>query len=170
MHEPLQLAARSQTPHPPARVGDAALPLVGEVQIAVVGEVQVVQALEALAERRLEERLQLAAPGVENHQAAPVVGNEDASILVDLEAVWPAVVLRGELPVAARIDAEDAPERDVHAPEIALPVERWPFEKGVDRGALAVRIRPRRAALLAELRRQRRETPDLDFFYLLKRV
>ena len=42
-----------------ARIGDAALPLVGEVQVAVVGEVQVVQALEALAERGLEDRLDL---------------------------------------------------------------------------------------------------------------
>ena len=86
----------------PVGIGNAGLPLVGEVEVAVGGEVQVVQALKALAEGGLEARLDLAAFRVQHQQSVLVVGDEDAPILVDLEAVRPAVVLRGEVPFALR--------------------------------------------------------------------
>src|SRR5262249_19688881 len=107
---------------------------------------------------------------IEQHQATLVVGDEDPSALVDLEAVRPAVVLRDKLPFAFRVDAEDAPEGDVDAPQMAVAVEGGAFEKAVDRRAAAVGIGPRGAPLLAELRRERRERPGFDAFYVLERV
>src|SRR5205814_8165547 len=116
----LRLAVRSQAPHAPCRIGDAALALVGEVKVAVVGEVQIVQALEALAERAAEHFLYLAALRIEREEPAPVVGDEGTPVAMELEPVRPAVVLHREVPAALGIDAEDAPVRDVHAPKVAL--------------------------------------------------
>src|SRR5579864_6258404 len=153
----LQLAACPQTVYAPARIGDARLSLVGEVEVTVVGEVQVVETLEPFAEGGLEQRLDLSGLRIEQHQATPVVGDEDAAVLVDLQAVRPAVVLDDEFPSALRVDAEDSPERNVHAPEVSLAVERRPLEEAVHRCALAVGVRPRRTALPAEFRRKRGE-------------
>src|SRR5688572_1240457 len=89
---------------------------------------------------------------------------------MDLEAVRPAVVLRCEIPIALRADAENPAERDVHAPEVALAVEGRTLEEAVDQGALAVGIRPGGAAPFPELRRQGCEALHLELFYLLKRV
>src|SRR5581483_5689172 len=134
----LERSVLAEAKHPPRRIGDPGLPLVGEVQIAVVREVQVVEALEALAERGLDDGLDAAAPRVEEHQPALVVGDEDAPVLVDLQPVRPAVVLNDEVPFALRVDAEDAPEGDVDAPQVAVAVERRALEEAVDLGAAAV--------------------------------
>ena len=165
-----QLAVLAQPPDPPGRVGDAALPLIGEVEIAVVGEVQIVEALEALAERGAEHLLHLAPLRIEGKQPAAVISDEGAAVAVELQAVRPAVVLHDELPLALRVDAEDAAERNVDAPKVALPVERRPLEKRIDLRPLAVGIRPGGAAALAELLRQRAEPLHLDFLQRRERV
>src|SRR5258708_11452208 len=154
----------------PARIGDAGLSVVGEVEIAVVGEVQVVQALEALAEGRCKVSFDFPGLRVEQHQAALVVGDENPAALVDLEAVRPAVVLNDELPFSFRVDAENSPEGNVHAPQVPLAVERGPLEETVHLLSAAVGIGPGGAALLAEFRGQRRETSRLDAFDFLERV
>ena len=102
--QPVERAVRAQPVDASGRIGDAGLPLVGEVEVAVRGEVQIVEALEALAERGLEDRLELARLRVEREQSLLVVGDESAPVLVELEAVGPAVVLHDEFPflLAAR--------------------------------------------------------------------
>ena len=96
-------AVGAQPVEPPARVVQPALALVGQIKIAVAGEHQIVQPLEALAARPVEKRLDLPRPRVEQHQALLVVGDEDAAVLVDLEAVGLAVIFgdEGELAAAA---------------------------------------------------------------------
>src|SRR4029077_8214431 len=114
----------------------------------VVGEVQVVQPLEALAERTADHLLHLAALRIEREQPAPVIGDECSAIPVKLQPIGPAVVLHRKIPLALCADAEDAPIRDIDAPEVPLPVERRPLEEAVERRALAVGDRPGAAALL----------------------
>jgi len=131
---------------------------------------QIVQALEALAERRGEVSLDLAGLRVEQHQAALVVGDENPAALVDLQPVRPAVVLNDELPFSFRVDAEYAPEGNVHAPQVSLAVERGTFEEAVHLRSAPVGVGPCGAALLAELRGQRSVRPRLDAFDFLERV
>src|SRR5882672_1548070 len=131
---------------------------------------QIVQALEALAERCGEVRLDLAGLRVEQHQAALVVGDENPAALVDLQPVRPAVVLNDKLPFSFRVDAEYAPEGNVHAPQVSLAVERGPLEEAVHLSSAAVGIRPGGAALLAEFRGERGKRARLDAFDFLERV
>src|SRR6266704_4164166 len=131
---------------------------------------QVVQSLEALAERRGEVSLDLRGLRVEQHQAALVVGDEKPAAIVDLQAVRPAVILDDELPFSFRVDPEYAPERNVHAPQVSVAVERRSFEEAVHLRSAPVGVGPGGAALLAELRRQRSEGPRLDAFDFLERV
>src|SRR5262249_40907273 len=107
---------------------------------------------------------------IEQHQAALVIGDEDPAALVDLEPVRPAVVLHDQLPLAPWVDAEDAPERDVDAPQVALPIERGTLQEAVDLRAAAVRIGPGGASLLAELAGELGESPGLDALDFLERV
>src|SRR6266571_1487104 len=166
----LQLAVDAQPIHAPARIGDPGLSLVGEVEVAVVGEMQVVQALESFAERGGEVGLDFPGLRVEQHQAALVVGDEHPAALVDLEPVRPAVVLHDQIPLSLRVDAEDAPERNVHAPQVPLAVERGAFEETVHGRALPVGIGPGGAALLAEFRGERGEGARFDVFDVLEWV
>ncbi len=168
--EALQLAARAQAIHAPARVGDARLSLVGEIEIAVVREMQIVQALEALAERSGEVSLDFPRLRVEQHQAALVVGDENPAAFVDLQPVRPAVVLHDQLPFPFRVDPEYAPKGNVHAPQVPVAIERGTFEKAVDLSSAAVGVGPSGAALLAELRWKRGERPRLDAFDFLEGV
>src|SRR5688572_29898152 len=168
--EPPQLALRRQPKQAPGRVGDAGLALVGEVEVAVRGEVQIVEALEALAVGAAEQRLQLPRLRIEHQQPLLVAGDVGAPVLVKLEPVGPAVVLDDQLPILLRRDAENATEGNVHDPEVAVAVERGPFEEAFDLRALAVGIGPGSAPLLAELRRHRGIDLGLDLLQWLKRV
>src|SRR5262249_50312436 len=105
---------------------------------------------------------------IEQHQAALVVGDEDPAALVYLEPVRPAVVLRRELPIPLGVNPEDAAERDVDTPQVAVAVERGALEKAVDLGSAAVRVGPRGALLLAKLRGKGRERPGFDVLDLLE--
>jgi hypothetical protein len=100
----------------------------------------------------------------------PVVADENAPVLVDLEPVRPAVVLRDEFPVFFRRDAENAAERNIDEPQVAFAIERRTLEKTFDFGALSIGIRPRGARLLAEFRRHRHENFGLDHLQRLKWV
>src|SRR2546426_11352009 len=131
---------------------------------------QVVEALEALAERRLHKGLHLSRLRVQNEDSTPVIRDEDPAVTVDLEAVRPAVVLRGELPLLFGTDPENSSKRDVDAPKVPLAVERRPLEEAVERDPRAVRVRPGGAPLLAELRRKRREAAGLASPDVLERV
>src|SRR5688500_1066464 len=131
---------------------------------------QIVKALEAFAERGLEKGLDLSAFRVELQQALLVVGDVDLAVIVDLEAVRPAVVLNDKFPLEIAVNAEDTHEWNVHAPQPSVAIERRSLQKAVDGRKLPVRIRPERAPLLAELRRQRAPALDRNFFYFLERV
>src|SRR2546426_1014570 len=103
-------------------------------------------------------------------EGALVVGDENPAALVDLQPVRPAVVLNDELPFSFRVDAEYAPEGNVHAPQVSLAVERGTFEEAVHLRSAPVGVGPGGAALLAELRGQRSVRPRLDAFDFLERV
>src|SRR5262249_47102995 len=138
--EAVKRAVGAQSVDASSGIGNAGLPLVGEVEVAVGGEVQVVQALKTLAEGGFEYWFQSCGLRVEHQQTLLVIRDEGTAILVELEAVRPAVVLHDEVPFLLRRDAEDAAERDVHDPEVALAIERRALEEAFDLGSLAVGI------------------------------
>jgi hypothetical protein len=72
-----------------------------------------------------------------------------------------------QVPFALRADAKIG-RRDVHAPQVALAVERRALEKAVQPGKLAVWDRPRGAPLPAHFGRQRGETRASIFFMAWK--
>jgi len=128
----------------------AGLSLVGEIEVAVRRDMQVVRPLEAFAAIGLDERRDAAAPRIESHDAALVIGDHEApSIGMQLHAVRPAIVFGDERPRARRRDAEDAPERDIDHVEIARAVEAWALEKAPDRLAAAVVVCPLGALAVA---------------------
>ena len=55
---------------------EATLTLVGEVEIAVRGEVQIVQAMEVLEAGPGEIKLDLAADGINDHDAMPIISHK----------------------------------------------------------------------------------------------
>jgi hypothetical protein len=116
------------------------LPLVGEVEVAVGGEVQVVESLKTLAVGGFEYRFQSGSLRVQCEQSLLVIRDEGASILVELEAVGPAIILHDEVPFFLRRDAEDPAEWDVHDPEVALAVERRALKEAFDLSSLAVGV------------------------------
>ena len=120
---------RAQPVDRAGRILQPGLALVGEIKIAVGGEDEIVQPLEVLEVVALDERRDGAALCIEQHQAALVVGDEDAAVLVDLQAVGFAVVLDDEFPLGPGRDAEDAAVRNVGAIKIAVAIERRAFEK-----------------------------------------
>ena len=99
------------------------LALVGEIEITRRREDQIVDALEALACRRLQERRHGAARRVERHDPALVVGDEHAAVAVNLQPVRPSIILGHELPLALRANTENAAIRDVGDVQPALPIE-----------------------------------------------
>src|SRR5665213_3159035 len=110
--------------------------------VAVGGEDQIVQPLEGLAVARGENRLDFARRRIEQQKAELVVGDVDASVAMDLQAVGPAVILDDELAFELRRQAEDAAERDVDEIEIAVAVEARPFEERIDLLAEPVGVGP----------------------------
>jgi hypothetical protein len=60
---------------------------------------------------------------IELHDAVAIVGDKDASVGTDLQAVGPAVIFCYQRPFAVRRDLEDASERDVDDAEIAVGIE-----------------------------------------------
>lgn len=61
------------------------------------------------------------------------IGDEDATVAMDLQAIRFAVVLHHQFPVGTRINAEDAAVGHIDHIQIAGAVEGRPFEKTVDR-------------------------------------
>src|SRR5258708_1894856 len=100
---------------------------------------------------RVDERRHRPARRIEVHHAVLVVGNDDAAVLVELQSVRLPVIFGDQRPFAARGDAEDAAERDVDDPEIALAIEARPLEETVERLAAPVRVGPDTALLFARM-------------------
>ena len=105
------------------------LALVGEIEIASTVEGEVVDTLEAFAVSPLEIGPHGAAADVADHQATAVVRDEQFLVAQELHAVRLALPLGHELPMAARIDAEDAAKGNVGDVKIACGVEDRPFEE-----------------------------------------
>ena len=122
-------------PHPAGGIVQPGEALIGEVKVAVRGEEEVVEALEVREAVPVEEGVDPPAHGVELHDAVHEVRDEDPAVPVDLEPVRLAFVLRDHVPVAGRAHSEDAPVRDIHEPQVSVPIEGRPFEKGADRPA-----------------------------------
>ena len=101
----------AQAPQPPGRVVQPGLALIGEIEVAIAREMQIVEPLEALAMRPVEKHFDLARVGVEQHQPLFVIGDEDASVAVDFEAVRLAVIGRDQGEFAARRNLEESVRR-----------------------------------------------------------
>src|SRR3979411_674729 len=86
----------------------AGLSLIGEVAGAGGIDHEVGQSHPVLAGARRQQRLDLAALLIEQDQAGLVVADEDAAILVDLQAVRPTVILADQVAFAGRRKFEDA--------------------------------------------------------------
>ena len=82
-----------------------------------------------------KQRLDLAPPGFDDEQPAPVIGDHERAVAPHLRPIRLAVVLGYERPRSARGDPEDPSVRDVSAVKIALGVEARSFEEAVDRFA-----------------------------------
>ena len=154
VHEHRQPARRVVAIDATGRVVQAGLALIGEIEIAVGSKEQVVHALEAFRAARLKQGRDLAGAGIEQEDAALVIGDEDAAVPVDLEPVRPAVIFGHQRPFACGADAEDAAERNVGDVEIAGTIEARPLEEGIEQLPHRIGIAPRRAPRLAELLRQ----------------
>ena len=152
-----ELARRVVAIDAAGRIVQAGLALVGEVEIAIGGEEEIVDALEALGAAMVDHRRHLAARGIEQDDAALVVGDEDTTVLVDFQPVRPAVVFSDEGPLARRADAEHAAERNVGHVKIAGTIEAGSLEEGIEHLADGIGIAPRSAAGFAELIRQPRK-------------
>ncbi|MNK96985.1 hypothetical protein D3C87_1172970 [compost metagenome] len=125
------LAVGAQAEHAASWVLQGALTLIGEVQVTVGCEEQVVQALQSFTLHVLQVRPDGAGFGIQKHQPVQVIGNEDAPVPMDFQAVGLAFVADDDLKVACRVHAQDAPMRQVHAPQIAGPIEGRPLQEGV---------------------------------------
>ena len=152
-----ELARRVVAIDAAGRIMQPGLALVGEIEIAVGRKEEIVDALEALRRPCLDQRRRLAVRRIEQDDAALVVGDEDAAVLVDFEPVGPAVIFGDQCPFAGRADAEDPAEGNIGDVEIARAVETRPFEEAVELHAGRVGVRPARLALLAELLRDAAE-------------
>ena len=122
----------------------AALALVGEVEIAVRGEVQVVQTMEVLEAGPGEIGLDLAADRIDDHDAMPMIGHEQAAVPVDLQAVRLAVILGDDRELAGRIDPQDAAVGDVDAVEVAVAIEGRTLQERLHRPAAMLGLQPLR--------------------------
>ena len=78
-----ELAARREPIDTTAAIVQAGLALVCEVEVAVAREDEIVDALEPFFVGSFQERRDRTRAGVEQHQAVPVVGNEDAPVAMD---------------------------------------------------------------------------------------
>ena len=77
-----------------------------------------------------------------------IVGDQDAAVLADLQAVRPALIFDHQRPCLVGRDPEDAAEGNIDDVEIAVGVERRAFDETVGRLARPVGIGPIGAAPL----------------------
>jgi len=84
--------------------------LIGSIRREILDHVVVLGAFEGLALVVLDDRAEGAGGRIELQDAAAVVGNEDATVLVDLQTVGLAVIFdrQGDLPAGG--DAENSPQ------------------------------------------------------------
>jgi hypothetical protein len=91
------------------------------------------------------------------------VGDEDAPVPVDLEAVGSAVVFADHVEASVRAHPEDPSPGNVDAIEVAVAVKRWSLEERVHVGAAALHAQPFGvAAALAQMIGQAGEDFGLD--------
>jgi hypothetical protein len=97
------------------------------------------------------------------HDAVAIVGDKDAAIGRNLEAIRPAVIFDHQRPPAVGRDPKNAAERDIDDVEIARSVERRAFDKTIGGLARPVGVGPFRAHALAPVSlRNRRKHLCLD--------
>ena len=124
---------------------------------------QIVAAAERFRIARGQHRLHPPRLGVELHDAVHVVGDQDAAVAADLQAVRPAVIFDHQRPCPVRRDPEDAAEGNVDDVEIAVGVERRAFDEAIGRRARPVGVGPVGAhALAPEIVGHGREDLGLD--------
>src|SRR5215470_1996205 len=97
--------------------------LISDIEIAVQAEVQIVKPLEASVVASIPD--QSSPPGlwIKGQDAVSVVGNKNAAIPVNLEAVGDPVVFGKHRPSAIRRDPEHAAMREVDAIQVACAIE-----------------------------------------------
>src|ERR1700704_1056974 len=129
VHETIDLAVAAQAEHAAARILQPRLSLVGEIEVAVRCEDQIVRSLEAFAPHVLEDGSDAAIAGIELQNAAAGVGDENAAVAVNLQAVRPSVIFANHRPFRLRRNAQDAPVRNINEIEIAGAIEGRPFQE-----------------------------------------
>lgn len=88
------------------------LALIGEIDVAVAREHQIVDALEPLRPSAVDDGRDGSGFGIEFHQPVAIVGDDDATVAGDRQAVGFAVIFGDERELARGVDAEDAAVRN----------------------------------------------------------
>jgi hypothetical protein len=167
--EAIDIAVDAQAKHASARVLQAGLPLIGEIEIAVAGEGEIVRSLEAFAAYMFEHRFDASARHIQRHDAALVIGDEDAAIFVNGKTVRPSVIFGGNAPFRIGRDAQDAAIWDVGDIKVAGAIEARSFKEGMKR-IVALPEGPAGPAILdAQPLRKTREDTGFDPLNRLKR-
>src|SRR5258707_6329850 len=92
-----------------------------------------------------------------------IVGDEDAALSADLQAIRPAFIFDRERPLSVRRDLEDAAEGNIDDVQITVSVEGRAFDEAIGRMARPVSVGPLGAdTLAAQLIGHRREDLGLD--------
>lgn len=133
VHEAIEAFVRRVAVEAACRIMPPSQSLISEIQIAIAGKDQIIHSLETLEKVPGEVWCNKTALGIKNHDAVLVIGNEDAAVLVDLQAIGLTIILGDEVDTSAvRRNAEDPPIGHVNHVEIADAVERGAFQETVD--------------------------------------
>src|SRR3546814_5642525 len=129
VQQAIKLTARAQAEQAAVRRLQAALALIGEIKIAGRGKVQIVHASEALEHGAREVGFDASVVWVEHHDSMTVVGDENSSVQVNLQAVGFAVGVNHRVKLALRIDADYTAIVEVEPVNITVLIEGRHFNE-----------------------------------------
>ena len=108
---------------PASRILQSGLALIGEIHVAIGGEEQVIRTLETFAPTPADDWGEFAALRVQEEDTVFVVGDEYASVVVNLKSVRFAVILRDQRELTLWRDTKDAAVGNVDNVEVAVTVK-----------------------------------------------
>src|SRR5262245_25622176 len=92
MQQTFEHAVRGHAVDAARRILQAGFPLIGKVDVTVRSKEQVVESLETFRRPPLQQRSNLPGRWLQGHQSVLVIGDENATVLMDFEPVWLAVI------------------------------------------------------------------------------
>src|SRR5262245_8152791 len=95
----IEMTIAAQAKHASGRILQAGLPLIREIKVTVRGEDEIVETLEPFAADIFKNGRHGATRRVELHQTTAMIGDEDASVLVNLQTIRPTIILGDHLPI-----------------------------------------------------------------------